>query len=361
MRAAAPAPNPHRFHRRAVIATLTALTATTRVDRARARQAAPSKQKKQRAPSGDQSDANGVMTRLALNRRRLVAVGDLHGDFLAAVRALELAGVMDESGKWVGGDTVVVQVGDVLDRGDSEIAIMRKLRALRKQARQVGGDVVCMNGNHEIMNVMGDFRYATPGAFEECRRYAEKKRTKNAARGENGEIVSVDSDDEDEEMAGVRARQQLFKPGGELAMWLAKQPTVLVVDDGTVFAHAGIDLSHVEYGFERINKEVSMWMQGKTKMPPKQVLESDGVVWTRDYGGKDAGVQYEASACRKLNTALDAAGAKRLVIGHTPQTMGVTNGCKGALWRVDVGASRGIYGHDVQVIEIVNGRTRVLA
>jgi hypothetical protein len=54
-------------------------------------------------------------------------------------------------------------------------------------------------------------------------------------------------------------------------------------------------------------------MQGKTKLPPKQVLESDGVVWTREYGGKDAGVQYDAQACRRLSSALEAADAKRLV------------------------------------------------
>lgn len=356
MSAPLPAPWLGAPHRRAIlIASATTAASFSRASPAHGRANARTRKTAQ-TPS---STPDVPLTRLELRGRRLVAVGDLHGDFLALVRAMELAGVMDGDGRWVGGDCVVVQVGDVLDRGDSEIAIMRKLRALRKQARAAGGDVVCMNGNHEIMTVMGDFRYATPGAFEECRRYYKKRVTQDAKDG-TGVVESLD-DEGDEEMAGVRARQMLFKPGGEIAMWLSQQPTVLVVDNGTVFAHAGIDLSHVEYGFEQINKEVSMWMQGKTKMPPKQVLDSDGVVWTRDYGGRDAGVQYEASACRKLSTALDAAGAKRLVVGHTPQTTGVTNGCKGALWRIDVGASRGIYGHDVQVIEIVNGRTRVLA
>jgi hypothetical protein len=304
-------------------------------------------------------DADGPVTRVELRGRRLVAIGDLHGDFIAMVKSLELAGVMDGNGKWCGGDAVVVQVGDILDRGDSELAIMRKLKVLGKQAKEQGGDVIVMNGNHEIMNVMGDFRYVTSGAFDECRRYVEKKKSKAKATGEAA--VSVDTDDEeDEALAGVRARQALFKPGGEMANWMAKQPTVLVVG-GTVFAHAGIDTTHVDYGFERINKEVSLWMQGKTKLPPKQVLESDGVVWTREYGGKDAGVQYDAQACRRLSSALEAADAKRLVIGHTPQTSGVNSGCKGSLWRVDVGSSRGIYGNAAQVIEIVGGKVRVLA
>ena len=343
-------------------ASVASFTALARAGGASARVAAK-RQTSGRKSSSKKADDDGPVTRLELRGRRLIAIGDLHGDFLAMVRSLELAGVCDGSGKWIGGSAVVVQVGDVLDRGDSEIAILRKLRALKRQAREQGGDVITMNGNHEIMNVMGDFRYATPGAFEECRLYEEKRRSKAGKDGDEKRVVDVEmalGEDEDG-LAGVRARQKLFSPGGEIAKWLAKQPTVLVVDDGTVFAHAGIDLSHVEYGFERINREVSLWMQGKIKMPPKQVLESDGVVWTRDYGGKDAGVQYEAKACRRLGAALDAAEAKRLVIGHTPQSTGVTSGCKGAVWRVDVGASRGIYGNAAQVIEVVGGRVRVLA
>ena len=34
---------------------------------------------------------------------------------------------------------------------------------------------------------------------------------------------------------------------------------------------------------------------------------------------------------------------------------------RGRLWRSDVGISRGIYGNAPQVIEIINGRVRVLA
>ena len=102
-------------------------------------------------------------------------------------------------------------------------------------------------------------------------------------------------------------------------------------------------------------------MTGKSSTPPKQVLEEKGVVWTRDYGGADAGVTAEATACRRLGEALDATGAKRLVVGHTPQQKGISSGCNGRLWRSDVGTSRGIYGNAPQVIEIVNGRVRVLS
>lgn len=53
------------------------------------------------------------------------AVGDLHGDWRKAIGALATARVItvteDDEVVWNGGDTTVVQVGDVLDRGDHEI------------------------------------------------------------------------------------------------------------------------------------------------------------------------------------------------------------------------------------------------
>ncbi len=55
-----------------------------------------------------------------------ITVGDIHGDLPKAIRALEVAGVLGEQdGRplWTGGDTTVVQLGDVLDRGDCEIGI----------------------------------------------------------------------------------------------------------------------------------------------------------------------------------------------------------------------------------------------
>lgn len=41
---------------------------------------------------------------------RLVAIGDLHGDYAKTLRAFTLAGLIDDKTKWIGGKTVVVQV-----------------------------------------------------------------------------------------------------------------------------------------------------------------------------------------------------------------------------------------------------------
>uniref|UniRef100_N1QVZ0 Calcineurin-like phosphoesterase domain-containing protein n=1 Tax=Aegilops tauschii TaxID=37682 RepID=N1QVZ0_AEGTA len=108
--------------------------------------------------------------------RRIVAVGDLHGDLHQTRAALVMAGVLSAESDchvWTGGQTVLVQVGDILDRGEDEIAILSLLSSLNVQAKSQGGAVFQVNGNHETMNVEGDFRYVDPGSFDECIRFLE--------------------------------------------------------------------------------------------------------------------------------------------------------------------------------------------
>src|SRR5215468_9336955 len=62
--------------------------------------------------------------------KRLVAIGDLHGDLAAMRAALRAAGAIDDGDRWVGGELVVVQTGDVLDRGDDEQAMLDLLARL---------------------------------------------------------------------------------------------------------------------------------------------------------------------------------------------------------------------------------------
>jgi len=53
------------------------------------------------------------------------------------------------------------QVGDQLDRGGNEVAILYFLERISAEAKKEGGAVVTMNGNHETLNVAARYRYAT--------------------------------------------------------------------------------------------------------------------------------------------------------------------------------------------------------
>lgn len=98
---------------------------------------------------------------------RLVAMGNIHGDYDAMMQALRIAEVVDDDGSWVGGDTWVVQTGDQLDRGDQERRILDELPRLADEAWEAGGALIALNGNHEAMNVELDLRYVTDGGFAE--------------------------------------------------------------------------------------------------------------------------------------------------------------------------------------------------
>eukprot|EP01024_Parvocaulis_polyphysoides_P072609 TRINITY_DN9224_c1_g1_i1.p1 TRINITY_DN9224_c1_g1~~TRINITY_DN9224_c1_g1_i1.p1 ORF type:complete len:352 (-),score=38.49 TRINITY_DN9224_c1_g1_i1:93-1010(-) len=180
---------------------------------------------------------------------KVFAIGDLHGDMAKTLVCFKMAGLMeiDEDNKpvWTGGDSVVVQLGDVLDRGDNEISIILLLKELDRQARQQNGAVYMINGNHESLNVCSDYRYVTMGAFIECAAYYGFR---------NGEEFIPKNQ--------RNARNELYQPGGYMASILAQNPTVLVVND-TLFAHGGVLPIHVEYGLQRLNQEVSSWMRGE--------------------------------------------------------------------------------------------------
>lgn len=276
---------------------------------------------------------------------RVVAIGDIHGDLPKAIRALEVAGVLDEQdGRpvWAGGDATIVQLGDVLDRGDCEIGVVLLLRELDRQARQQGGAVYMLNGNHESLNICGDFRYVTAGAFLESA----------AAAGLRGDALQGWDNQ-------LRARLRLYSPGGPMAVELAKNPTVLVVND-TVFAHGGLLAQHVKYGLERLNAEVASWMRGEVHpdgshaTPPFLAMgNSSSVMWNRTFGKEQWLNPYDRyHACNMLKHALEQCGAERMVIGHTPQMCGCNNECDGRVWRVDIGMSSGVLDAAPQVLFI---------
>eukprot|EP00796_Vickermania_ingenoplastis_P005411 gene5411-3898_t len=98
--------------------------------------------------------------------RRLVAVGDLHGDYNQTLAVLRLAGLIDEFDNWGGADAILVQTGDILDVGPDDLLIVRFLMKLGAQARKAGGDVHQLLGNHEIRNFRGDFSKVDPGSLQ---------------------------------------------------------------------------------------------------------------------------------------------------------------------------------------------------
>ena len=91
------------------------------------------------------------------NDRTVVVLGDVHGELSAVGEILHDTGVINNHGVWTGEDTVVVQAGDVVDRGPFSAKTFYFFRNLQEQARKAGGDVFRLLGNHELALLEGNF------------------------------------------------------------------------------------------------------------------------------------------------------------------------------------------------------------
>jgi hypothetical protein len=252
-----------------------------------------------------------IPVKLPITAKRVVAIGDLHGDLGGTRSALRAAGAIDAGDRWIGGELVIVQTGDMLDRGDDEPQIMELLARLAIDAPKTGGAVIVLNGNHELMNAARDFRYVTPEA-----------------------------------MRDFGDRQRAFDPGGPIAKKLAAYNLVAIVND-TVFSHAGV-LPEWVTQLDELDLSARCWLDGQAGGPgePPLALTSDNSpVWTRAYG------IAEQTDCTQVTDALTKLGAKRMVVAHTVQERGITSACDGKLWRIDVGLAK-LYGGPIEVLEL---------
>lgn len=273
---------------------------------------------------------------------RLVAIGDLHGDLQATRRALRAAGATDEGDRWIGGDLVVVQTGDQLDRGDDEQAILELLARLQHEAAAAGGALHILNGNHEFMNALGDLRYVTPGGLADF----EDAPGVDTSRPELAQIMAQAPEQ-------ARARVAAFWPGQPWARELAKRNTIIVVGD-SVFVHGGV-LPQWADQIGVINAQSRAWLNGQRAEPPAAITDNDGPVWSRHYADAP-----DASDCALLDEALGKIGAARMVVGHTVHTEGIASACDGKVWMIDVGMAAH-YGGPTQVLEIRGEQVSVIS
>jgi len=257
---------------------------------------------------------------------RVVAFGDLHGDFEATLLVLQSAGLIDDERRWCGGDTTLVQLGDILDRGDSERECWSLLQQLKAEAPASGGRVICLVGNHEVLNVVGR---AAPFIHA----------SGHTAFGPD--------------------RAEAWKQGGPLATALAECPVVAIVGD-SAFVHACLPPGATRDDVERLNAQMRRWLLDPLEPPPEWIWGGEGSpVWDRSLS-LPSGYDLDEDACATLRASLDRLGVARVVVGHTPQAS-INAACGGAVWRCDTGMSRWVVGGVCEALEIsAEGVVRVL-
>ncbi len=269
---------------------------------------------------------------------RIIAIGDLHGDLTATLRVFRMAGIIDEQNAWIAGDLVVVQTGDQLDRGDQEQEILEFLNRLQDEAAAASGALYLLNGNHELMNARLDLRYVTEGGFADFQDAVEI--------GPLDSLLLAHPENQ-------RGRVAAFRPGGPFAMQLAQRNTILMIGDN-LFVHGGVLPEHLDYGLERLNRDIQLWLAGEGDAPAG-IHTKTSPTWTRIYSDKPG-----AENCQKLDEVLDRLGASRMVVGHTVQEGGINANCNGRVWCIDAGMAE-YYGSATAVLEIVGQEVKVLS
>ncbi len=201
--------------------------------------------------------------------RRIVAVGDVHGTpdgFLDILRAAEM---VDEDGHWSGGESVLVQTGDLMDRGGRVRETLDVVRRLQTEAEAAGGQVVATLGNHEANNLIGLFdEHSTPletwatisSAFVTDESESVRKKAYRRWTGWKRSFpacAAAASATKDDWMAahplGFVEYQEAIGPGGSYGQWLRERPVVARVG-GTIFLHGGLSHELVDMELESLEE-----------------------------------------------------------------------------------------------------------
>ena len=313
----------------------------------------------------------------AQRMQRIIAVGDLHGDFRAWQTIAKAAGVMTPDGHWAGGKTTLVQLGDIADRGPDSLAIIRSLQQLQAEAPQAGGKVVVGLGNHEAMNVVGDNRYTAPGEYaafvddrsvarREREYAANRKKLEAAARALNPKVLP--SEVLQQFLArtplGFVEHRQAWRPSGWIGKWAAGNAAIVKIGM-TLFAHGGISAEYAKVPLEDVNRRIAAAMAAGDDSPASLLTDPLGPLWYRGLVVADPDSQAERAGMKpppapltsdeEMDAVLTAYDAKRLVIGHTPNLKGIVITSNGRLARIDTGISS-YYGGPLSWLEIIGER-----
>ena len=308
---------------------------------------------------------------------RIVAVGDLHGDYSAWSDIARAAGLVGPGGQWTGGRTTFVQVGDVVDRGPDSLKIIRELMRLQKEARKAGGRVIVLVGNHEAMNIVGDLRYVTPGEFAAFRTRDSAELRERLYEAKKAEIeASYKAKDPSLTPAAIREmwiketppgwveHRLAWAPDGEIGRWVIGNPAVVQVA-GNLFVHGGLSAEYSTVRIAELNRRVADALRATEQSPDSIINSPLGPLWYRGLVTRDAtateipagaeGTPPRPSVDQELATVLGAYGARRIIVGHTPHRNGIQILHGGRLVVIDSGNAR-YYRGTPSYLEIVGDR-----
>lgn len=278
-----------------------------------------------------------MMTPTQLNAPpRIIVIGDLHGDIAMLCSCLYMTNIINHQMEWIANppNTYVVQMGDQVDSlsrdnqhsweklEDSKlIEFTDKLDTI---AQKKGGRFLSMIGNHEVMNLLGNFMYVSSHSMSKS--------------------------------GGVSGRVQKYKPGGHYAQILAKRNVIQKIGS-LLFCHAGLLPHHLDIvnnQLETINSLFHKMALGILETHDDQQKCQDlfvselSMLWNRLY------LNQSPEMDQVLSHTLDRTHTQYMMIGHNPMP-NILPLYNYKLWLTDVGLSRSFSNESLEVLEILNG------
>ena len=221
---------------------------------------------------------------------KIAALSDIHGQYASMKTLLQKHGVIDEQLRWSFGSGHLVITGDILDRGDQATDALWLLYSLEQQAKQHGGALHVLLGNHEVMVMANDLRYVHPKYLKVAQQLG-------------------------------REYHELFSEQTILGRWLRSKPVIIQVND-SLFMHAGLhpDILKLKMTIPQINEAFrSSLGLAKTEIKAQETLSflygSSGPIWYRGY------FTTPTLPSAELEPLLQAFQVKRIVVGHTTGPM----------------------------------------
>jgi hypothetical protein len=261
------------------------------------------------------------------SHKRIIIIGDIHGDIRRFKNILVKANIINNNLEWIANppETIILQLGDQIDSmnrmNNTEWEVLKDYEMiyftehLNIIARAKGGYCISLIGNHELMNIIGDFSYVSKNSLTEN-------------------------------------RANLFKPKGQLALILAKRPLIFKIDD-LLFCHAKLNINHLNI-LKKYNKSIfyinDVWRNflenEKINIEDKEIVDeiiigSNGILWNR----QDNDVHSTNTLFKELNITY-------MFVGHTCCDKIILK--DNQIWYCDTGISRVFGKNKYQYLDIKN-------
>jgi hypothetical protein len=313
-----------------------------------------------------------------LDNQRIIVIGDVHGDMDITIKSLrDVAKVINNKLEWIGGTTIIVQLGDQIDScrpngipcklkktledEAMDIKILVFFTKLHEQAQKEGGAVYSLIGNHELMNVNGDMTYVS---YENIKEFENLKLQDKEIKIQMDKIAyPIDI---------MKNRQLIFSPGNPIANFLACTRKLILKIGSNLFVHAGIVEKYaLKYKITDINRIIKSYLMNtlkttKDKKSYREITDNSGPLWNRQFGSPVHG----KVDCDYLTRGLKVYKVGKIFVGHTPQFLhdkGINSVCDNQIWLTDYGASKAFdtfsernENRKIQVLEIINDNINIL-